>query len=137
MLILSETLKAQLLAEARKANPAECCGLLEGFREGTAFRVTALHPSANLSSEPETGFEIDPTLQFSLLRGLRGTGRSIIGCYHSHPTGKAEPSARDRAGGCNEEFIWIIMSTGVIAGAEPVLAAFREPGFDPIAITSP
>jgi len=75
LLILSETLKAQLLAEARKANPAECCGLLEGFR--------------------------------------------------------------DRAGGCNEEFIWIIMSTGVIAGAEPVLAAFREPGFDPIAITSP
>lgn len=134
LLILPEALESQLLAEARKAHPAECCGLLEGFREGEAIRITAVHPSPNLSPEPAAGFEIDPALHFRLLRGLRGSGRDVVGCYHSHPTGKAEPSVRDRANGCENGFVWVIMSTGVNSGGEQRLAAFCGPDFLPLAI---
>lgn len=133
VLILPADLRERLSAEAQAAHPAECCGLLEGVRDGNAVRILALHPSLNLSPEPRTGFEIDPALHFQLLRSLRGTGREILGCYHSHPTGRAEPSTRDRANGCEEDFVWVIIATGV----NEALAAFRGPGFDPLAITSP
>ncbi len=131
-LLLPAALRDQLFAEARAAHPAECCGLLEGVAEGEGIGVTALHPSPNRSPEPSTGFEIDPALQFRLLRDLRGTGRAVVGCYHSHPTGKALPSSRDRANGCEDGFVWVIIATGVNDG----LAAFHGPGFEPLAIES-
>ena len=46
----------------------------------------------NLADTPDR-FEIDPAEQIKLMRALRGAGREIIGCYHSHPNGSAEPSA--------------------------------------------
>jgi proteasome lid subunit RPN8/RPN11 len=129
MLILPESLRAQLLAAARAALPSECCGLLEGVRDGGTVTITALHPAANVSPAPATGFEIDPAAHFALQRALRGTGRQIIGCYHSHPNGRAEPSARDRAGSCENGWVWLIIATGVIDR----LAAFQAPDFTPLA----
>ncbi|GAA0527998.1 desampylase [Rhizomicrobium palustre] len=136
MLILPAPLKTQLFVLARTAHPRECCGLLEGVREGEAVRVTALYPSPNLSPTPETAFEIDPALHFALQRNLRGTGRSVVGCYHSHPTGKAEPSPRDRANGCEAGWIWVILATGVIIEGAPSLGAFLAPGFELQAIAT-
>ena len=136
MLILPAALQAGLVEEARTAHPAECCGLLEGVREGGAIRITAFHPSANLSPEPWTAFEIDPALHFALLRGLRGSGRTVVGCYHSHPAGKALPSARDRANSWEDGFVWVIIATGVKAAARSDLAAFLAPAFDPLALTT-
>jgi desampylase len=130
MLILPATLQSQILAEAGAALPAECCGLMEGRRGADAIRVTALHPTANLAGDPLSGFEIDPAVHLRLLRTLRGTGREIVGCYHSHPNGRAEPSARDRANGCEEGFVWII----VAMKAEVTLAAFEGPQFQPLSI---
>ncbi len=95
-LIISAAQQAQIAAEARAALPRECCGLLEGARAGEAVRVAAVHPTRNLSEEADR-FAIDPAEQFALLRRLRGTGREIVGCYHSHPNGRAEPSPRDLA----------------------------------------
>jgi desampylase len=128
-LILPASLRARLLAEARAALPQECCGLLEGVRDGDALTVIALHPAANLSPEPETGFEIDPAAHFALQRALRGTERAVVGCYHSHPNGRAEPSPRDRAGGCEDGWVWLIIATGVIDR----LAAYKAPDFTPLA----
>lgn len=130
MLILPDDLRAQLLAEARVALPSECCGLLEGVRDGETVTVTALHPAANVSPEPEMGFEIDPAAHFALQRALRGTGRAVVGCYHSHPNGRAEPSPRDRAGGCEDGWVWLIIASGVIDR----LAAFEAPDFTPLAL---
>lgn len=127
MLILPATLQSQIITETRSALPAECCGLMEGIREGNAIRVTALHPTANLSPDPLSGFEIDPAVHFRLLRTLRGTGREVVGCYHSHPNGRAAPSPRDRANGCEDGFVWIIVANGAVA-------AFHGPQFQPLAI---
>lgn len=126
-LVLPDALRTQFAAEARAAFPRECCGLIEGVREGDAARALKLHPARNLASEPDR-FEIDPAAQFALLRALRGTERAVIGCYHSHPNGKAEPSPRDREGAGEEGFVWLIVALAA-ADASPSLAAFAGSDF--------
>jgi len=115
---------AQLLSEAKAEFPRECCGLIEGTRDGDDFRISGLHPARNLASDPNA-FEIDPAEQFRLMRALRGSGRGIIGCYHSHPNGKPEPSQRDVASAVEEGFLWLIMSVG---DDEPGMAAYMFDG---------
>ena len=43
MLILPDSLRAQIRAEARAAWPFECCGLLEGVRDERAFLLRVAH----------------------------------------------------------------------------------------------
>lgn len=100
-------LQEQLCREALRSYPCECCGLIEGIVEGDRSRVTALRPMPNIAKQSDR-FEIDPALHIALLRNLRDTGREIIGCYHSHPNGRAEPSACDRESADEEGFLWLI-----------------------------
>ena len=130
MLAFPEPLRAKLLAEARAAYPAECCGLLEGTRTDAGIRVLALHPTPNVAKDPLTGFLVAPEAHFHLLRTLRGTGRGIVGCYHSHPNGRPGPSPRDRATPCEDGFVWVI----IVTGGKEAVAAFRAPDFAPLAL---
>ena len=96
---LPAALAAAIRAQAGDAHPRECCGLLEG----SATRITALHPTRNLAEEPDR-FEVDPAEQFRLMR----EGRRIAGCYHSHPGGRAEPSPRDAEFASEAGFLWLV-----------------------------
>jgi proteasome lid subunit RPN8/RPN11 len=107
---LPPALADAILAEARAAHPRECCGLLEGRRQGDAVIVHALHPARNLSAAVDR-FEMDPRDQFAAQRHARANGRMVVGCYHSHPGGMAAPSAADRAGGGEQDFVWAIAGT--------------------------
>jgi len=109
-LVLPSALKAQIEGEARAALPRECCGLIEGVRRGEGVEAVALHPAPNLATDAHR-FEIDPGAQFAALRAARVNGREIVGCYHSHPNGAAEPSAHDLAGASEEGFLWLIAAT--------------------------
>jgi len=106
---LAQGLRAQILDEARTAHPGECCGLLEGLRmpSGDEFRVTALHPAQNLAPAPDR-FEIAPEDHIKAFKAARANRHLLIGCYHSHPNGRAEPSAADKAGAGEEDFLWLI-----------------------------
>jgi proteasome lid subunit RPN8/RPN11 len=115
--LLPETLRAQILAEARAAFPRECCGLVLGRRDGDTAAVTALYPARNLAAAADR-FEIAPEDHFTALRAARDTGQAVIGCYHSHPNGAAQPSAHDFTGGGEDNFLWLI------ATPEGALAAF-------------
>jgi proteasome lid subunit RPN8/RPN11 len=106
-LLLSSAHRAQIEREAREAFPRECCGLLEGARDGDTIRVTALHSARNLSPDSDR-FEIDPADHFAAIRAARANGSEIVGCYHSHPNSKAEPSTRDAEGAWDEGFVWLI-----------------------------
>jgi proteasome lid subunit RPN8/RPN11 len=106
-LVLGETLTEQLRREAWAALPRECCGLIEGVLEGSRVRATRLHPTRNIATRAER-FEIDPSEHFRLLRAARVEGRLVVGCYHSHPNGRAELSERDRMGAATDEFIWLV-----------------------------
>ena len=99
---------------ARRAYPNECCGLIEGMSAADGWHAHAVHETGNLSEEPSRAFLIDPEAHFRVLRGLRGSGHEIIGCFHSHPDGHAEPSERDRREAADDGFVWIV------AGADDV-----------------
>ena len=119
--VLPEALHRRLAEEAVRALPCECCGLLEGTLEAGVVCVTQVHPTRNLAAAPDR-FEIDPAGQIALLKRLRGTGRDIVGCYHSHPNGLAEPSARDREFAFGGDFLWLIVALGP---GGPALGAFE------------
>ena len=127
-------LQDHLRDEALRAYPRECCGLLEGTVKLSAAHVGTLHPMPNVAKEADR-FEIDPSQHIALLRRLRGTGRTIIGCYHSHPNGRGEPSERDRANADEEEFLWLITLVDVETRAAST-AAFvcAAQGFSPVPI---
>jgi proteasome lid subunit RPN8/RPN11 len=132
-LILPGALRAQIECEARAAYPSECCGLVEGIRGGVALEITAVHPTANLSLESDT-FEIDPAAHVALLRALRGTGRAVVGCYHSHPNGRAEPSERDRVRASEAGFVWLIAALGCESGCTVNAFVFDGNGFSPLTL---
>lgn len=122
MLHLSRGHRDVIVRAARNTYPNECCGLLLGRREGDDLIVDEVVESENLSAHPENSFEIDMRLRLRLQRELRGTGRDIVGHYHSHPDGPAEPSARDRAEAWEPDLIWVIV--GIAASGETDIAAF-------------
>jgi proteasome lid subunit RPN8/RPN11 len=122
---LPVALRAQIEAEVRAAYPRECCGLLVGQRNGERIEIFLAHPAANVA-EGDHRFEIDPQAQFTLLRALRGTGREIVGCYHSHPNCRAEPSHADVGGASESGFVWLI--AGVSKTAISALNAFEFNG---------
>ena len=137
-LLLPDPLRAHLIKEARNAFPRECCGLVEGTVSGALARATALHATRNLAVEPDR-FEIDPAVQFALLRRFRSAERGIIGCYHSHPNGRAAPSARDCLAAVEEDFLWLIAAFDEKACETVTVAAFVSTGhaFSPVRIESP
>ena len=107
--------------------------MIEGVWSGDVLAVTALHPTRNIEIAPDR-FTIDPAEHIRLLRALRGTPRSIAGCYHSHPNGRAEPSARDLAAAVEEDFVWLIAA---VPGDRPVTSAafvFSDGGFRPLGL---
>lgn len=125
--------RAQIEQEARAAFPRECCGLIEGTRSGDAIQAIVLHATRNMAREPDR-FEVDPADQFRILRAARANGSEIVGCYHSHPNGRAEPSEHDRENAGEEGFVWLIAE--LTDGGNARLAAFivRSGQFVPLTI---
>ncbi|MCA0978191.1 M67 family metallopeptidase [Qipengyuania flava] len=97
-----------LLAEAARAHPRECCGILLG--EGVA--IAAIVPAANVHAAPLTHFEIDPQALVDAHREARSGGPQVLGYYHSHPNGLARPSATDEAMATGQGLIWAIIAAG-------------------------
>jgi proteasome lid subunit RPN8/RPN11 len=92
-----------LLALKRHAGrdyPRECCGFLIGRvrRRGGQRRVVIeeARPAENLNKERAYDrYEIDPRAFQGLQDSLRGTGRVVVGFYHSHPDHPSRPSLTD------------------------------------------
>ncbi len=89
----------------------EVCGLLLGERG----RVDAIVEANNVADNPKWHFEVDPQVVFAAIRSARGGGPGVIGSYHSHPTGHAEPSATDAGmiGRIGE--VWLIVAGGELS----------------------
>ena len=94
-----------LLAEAAGAHPHECCGLLVG--DG---RIERAVPAANVHPDPARHFEIDPAALIAAHRSARDGGPQVLGYYHSHPNGLAQPSATDRASASGDGRVWAIVA---------------------------
>jgi proteasome lid subunit RPN8/RPN11 len=131
-LLLPADLQARIEDETRGAFPRECCGLIEGTRQDGEAHAIALHPARNIATLADR-FEIAPEDHFAALKTARANGRDLIGCYHSHPNGKAAPSAADLAGAGEEDFFWLIASLSA-RDAPVTFAAFvySAAGFFPV-----
>jgi proteasome lid subunit RPN8/RPN11 len=107
-----------MLAHALDESPRECCGLLVGSRHHVDESVR----TPNLESGTNR-FLVDPAAHFALIKRLRGTGREIVGAYHSHPRSQAVPSRTDIAEAVSDDFLCVIVS--LVDPARPATRAYR------------
>ena len=127
--ISSDTLDF-LLKTAAASPDREVCGLLLGQGD----RIARVVPCTNVAAEPWHRFEIDPAALIAAHRAARGGGAAVIGHYHSHPTGLAEPSPRDAADAAPDGTIWLIAGGGRVTAWRAVAAGERHGRFDPLAL---
>ncbi|MBI4347549.1 MAG: M67 family metallopeptidase [Elusimicrobia bacterium] len=88
---------------ARSAYPEECCGALIGEppsdfdRPGRLVEATDARAFGNAweSGARGTRYQVEPSELARLERELAGTGRAIVGWYHTHPDVPAWPSPYD------------------------------------------
>lgn len=102
---------AAMRAHAVAAMGEECCGLLLGRDDG----IEEVRPAPNVHPSPATHFEIDPQALIDAHRAARAGGPELIGYYHSHPRGPAEPSATDRAMAAGDGRVWAIIGKSAIS----------------------
>lgn len=133
LVLLSSALHHQLLAEAAAAHPRECCGLLFGALD----RIDAAQPCANVAADPLRTFEIDPAALIAAERAARSDGPPILGYYHSHPNGRAEPSPCDATQAAADGRLWLIIADGRLTAWRAVEGGALHGRFDPLQIVQP
>jgi desampylase len=77
--------------------------------------VSEICPTNNVAADPARAFEIEPSALFAAIRTERAGGPRLMGYYHSHPTGTATPSERDRIQALADRRLWLIVAGGQIA----------------------
>ena len=117
MNILQSTMDA-IVDHARETVPDECCGLLVGTESAIDEAVRA----RNVEPGPSR-YQVDPADHIALIKRLRGSGRSIVGAYHSHPRSSAVPSPSDVDEAFYPDFVYLIVS--LAATDRPECRAWR------------
>jgi proteasome lid subunit RPN8/RPN11 len=101
---LPRAVRDAVVAHAREAAPAECCGMLVGAGGSIASAVRA----RNISDHPSR-FLIDPTDHIQARRDARAAGLDVVGFYHSHPHSAAAPSSTDLAEATYPNHLYLIV----------------------------
>lgn len=141
ILQIDAKLTKQMVDAAEAAFPAEACGLIIGRGKGQLIRVTRVVPAGNLLATTDDRFELDPAVRLAVEKELRETGGKdrIVGHYHSHTDGTADPSATDRAMAHEPDLAWVIV--GVLDGQAIQTLAHRldekRAQFRPVPIRTP
>ena len=110
-----------VVAHARDAAPAECCGLLVGRGD----RIVAAVQTRNIAEPATTRFLIDPKDHIDGRREARQRGLDIVGFYHSHPRSAPVPSAIDVADAAYPQHLYLIVGLGT---DPPECALYRFSG---------
>ncbi|MBJ6123150.1 M67 family metallopeptidase [Sphingomonas sp. BT553] len=119
----------QRIVAAAAADPAvEVCGLLFG----EAGAIVAVEACRNVAGDPARRFEIDPAALIAAYRRGRSGGPAVIGCYHSHPTGIAAPSARDAGDAAADGGLWLIVGGGAVTAWRAVANGPVHGRFEPV-----
>ena len=121
MLRIHAAVRDDLIARARDGVPEEVCGVLGGTREppddrsasggaGRADRVETSRPVANAAENARTRYEMAPVALLEAVEAVEDVGDDVVGFYHSHPRGPAEPSATDRERATWDGYCYVIVS---------------------------
>lgn len=124
---IASSAASKMRNHARREYPAECCGVLLGTMESEQecgmTSVVSVIPTVNVATgDRARRFTIAPEQLLRVLKRVAGGSLDVVGYYHSHPTGSAIPSERDR------EAAWPGVSyliVGVEAGREVVFRSWR------------
>jgi proteasome lid subunit RPN8/RPN11 len=117
---LPPAVRDAVVAHAREAAPAECCGMLVG----SAGAITAAVRARNLSDH-QSRFLIDPKDHIRALRDARAAGLDVVGFYHSHPRSAPEPSPADVAEASYPNHLYLIVG---LAGEAADVRLYRFTG---------
>lgn len=128
--LITSGVEKQLLEAAANAAPEECCGLLLG-RPG---HIETAVPARNVAHDRARSFEIDPAVLLRTHREARGAGQQVIGHYHSHPNGSAEPSRRDAARALENGQLWLIIAAGSVTAWQPAAEGALHNRFHPVTL---
>ncbi|NQX68136.1 M67 family metallopeptidase [Paenibacillus alba] len=85
----------RLVSYSRLQLPQEACGFILGSQLDNDIgerHAAAFAPLPNISKQPHTQFEINPT---AMLPFLLDQEHPVIGIFHSHPTAPPIPSHHD------------------------------------------
>lgn len=113
-----------IVDHARRGSPREVVGVLAGSR-GDVSRVERIYRATNAADRPETRYEIDPREELEILNRIDDAGLDVVGFYHSHPGGPAEPSATDAELAAWPDHSYLIVS---LPGGEPEIGSWRWRG---------
>jgi len=127
---LSRNQHQQLLDWAQTAAPAECCGMMRGV-DG---HVMTLQRTNNVAVDSARHFEIDPAALIAVHKDVRNGGLPLLGYFHSHPNGRAEPSEDDVAKAAADGCTYLIIGQGGITAWQPMVCDGQVTGFSPVAL---
>ena len=122
---LSSNDQQQLLGWAEAAAVYECCGLLRGRGNW----VAAVELTQNVAADPTGRFELDPAALVAVHKDIRAGGMPLLGYFHSHPNGLAQPSSIDVAQAPPDNLFWLIIANHLITAWQPVVTDARVTGF--------
>lgn len=112
---LSPQDRQTLQVHAEQTYPQECCGVLVGTITPGMKQVQQVFPTVNQwnaevaqtlaeaagmpprDASPEDNFSIAPEDLLRIQKTARDQNLTVLGFYHSHPNGLAQPSAFDQA----------------------------------------
>jgi proteasome lid subunit RPN8/RPN11 len=144
-LTIPKKILAEMVEEAGKLAPHECCGLLAG-KDG---RVTHHYKITNIVASQDAGvqemfdqakvahlerlspeeradiaFWMDPKDMFAAQKDMRAQGTEMLASYHSHPVSPARPSPTDiKALASYPDLVHLIVS--LQDATKPAINAFR------------
>jgi len=96
MLYLKELVKEQIVWDALKTFPDECCGFLLGS-DNVPKKISEIIVVHNAKEgDKRRRFEIRPADYLKAERYAEQHGLTLLGVYHSHPNHPSVPSEHDR-----------------------------------------
>ncbi|WP_371432644.1 Mov34/MPN/PAD-1 family protein [Novosphingobium sp.] len=125
---LHRTALAEIIRATRQAAPEEACGLLFGADR----QIHSAVATANVADDPLRHFEIDPVRLIAAHRAARAGGLGIVGYFHSHPNGLAQPSATDQASAAGDGRVWAIVARGRITLWKDAPSGFEPLSYDTV-----
>jgi len=92
VLRLSKDHWQQMLEDVKAQAPLEACGMLAGNHD----RIEKVYPIFNLLGSA-VRFSMAPEEQYKAFMDIQARQLELLGIYHSHPKGPAQPSPTDLA----------------------------------------
>ena len=109
-LSISTTARIQMIEDALRTFPDECCGFMFGTETEEIRTVSAITVVDNSKEgDKRRRFEIRPMDYLHAERYAEENGLALLGIYHSHPNHPSIPSEHDRVA-AQPYFSYVIIS---------------------------